>query len=141
MKCELCSPEKIADLETLVLQPSGYYLCPAHVVSMATRQAKAKPVGIIMDEAELKGLRAEGLISMRFYVYMALRIDGISGSMKSVQILGFCKKWAVTQEEFITAIAALSKKGIVSMRLNGLEAQAITYKERIESMEKAHGAS
>jgi hypothetical protein len=108
---------------------------------MAARQAKAKPIGIIMDEAELKGLRAEGLTSMRFYVYMALRIDGIAGSMKSVQILEFCKKWAVTQEEFITAIAALSKKGIVSMRLSGLEAQAITHEERLENMEKAHGAS
>jgi hypothetical protein len=141
MKCELCRPGEIVDLTTLVLQPSGYYLCPSHIASMAARQAKAKPVGIIMDEGELKGLRAEGLISMRFYVYMGLRIDGIAGSMKSVQILEFCQKWAVTQEEFITAIAALSKKGIVSMRLSGLEAQAMTHKERLENMEKAHGAN
>lgn len=141
MKCELCRPGETVDPSILVLQPSGYYLCPAHVASMAARQSKAKAIGIIMDEPELKGLRAEGLISMRFYIYMALRIDGISGSMKTVQILEFCKKWAVTQEEFITAIAALSKKGIVSMRLNGLEAQAITHKERVENMEKAHGAS
>jgi hypothetical protein len=141
MKCELCRPGEITDPATLVLQLSGYYLCPSHIESMAARQAKAKPVGIVMDEAELKGLRAEGLISMRFYVYMALRIDGISGAMKTVQILGFCQKWAVTQEEFITAIASLSKKGIVSMRLNGLEAQAITHKERLENLEKAHGTN
>jgi hypothetical protein len=140
MNCELCRPGNNVDPATLILQPSGYYLCPAHVASMAARQGQAKPVGIIMDEAELKGLRAEGLISMRFYVYMALRIDGIAGSMKSVQILEFCQKWAVTQEEFITEIAALSKKGIVSMRLSGLEAQAITHKERLKNMEKAHGA-
>jgi hypothetical protein len=131
MKCSLCKQEN-----NLVLQPSGYYLCPVHVKTLADKQ----PRRILLDEAELKGLRAEGLPSIRFYIYMALRIDGVSGSMRSVQISEFCKKWAVTQEEFITAIASLSKKGLVSMRLNGLEAQTITHKERLDLMEK-HGNS
>lgn len=140
IKCEVCPDRVHNDESTLALQPSGYYLCPLHVKSMADRQAKAvaPPVnGIVMDEVELKGLRAEGLTTTRFYVYMALRIDGVSGAMKTVQISDFCQKWAVGHEDFIAAIASLSKKGVVAMNLKGLDAQAITHKERIESMEKA----
>lgn len=139
-KCEICSEKENSNQKDLVLQPSGYYLCPTHEKAIADRQAKAKlHLAVLIDEQELKGLRAEGLTTMRFYVYMALRVDGIQGSMKAVQIPTFCQRWALSLEDFISAIASLSKKGIVVMDLKGLDAQAITHKERIESMEKGIG--
>jgi len=137
MKCELCSGAAKNSPESLVLQPSGYYLCPRHAESIKERQAKASKTGIWIDEMELKGQKSEGLISLRYYVYLALRIDGVSGSIKKVEPSIFCKKWAISREDFITAIASLSKKGVLVMNVKDIEAQALSHKERLENMEVA----
>jgi hypothetical protein len=145
IKCESCPPSKHHAPSSLIQQPSGYYLCPGcHVSIKAKLSAAKKPIAtplenaVIIDRDELIGLKQDGLASLRLYVYMALRIDGVTASMQDVDVEAFCKKWAIQREDFITAIAALSKKGIVKINIFQLKAYAVTHKERVQAMEVAY---
>lgn len=145
MKCESCPSSKHNDPLTLIQQPSGYYLCPACDKSIKEKLSGVKKAiaphpenAVIVDRNELIGLKTEGMISLRFYVYMALRIEGVTGSLKWVEVETFCKKWAIRSEDFIVATASLSKKGVVRMDVSRFKAQAVTHKERVQSMEVAY---
>lgn len=132
-KCEVCNKT-----DELVLQPSGYYLCQVHDKKIKDRKITSTENPVILNSSELKGLKAEGLISLRFYVYMALRIEGITSSLKPVEISQFCNKWAIRSEDFLAAVASLSRKGIVKMNVPNFMAQAVTHDERIKELERSY---
>jgi hypothetical protein len=137
MKCELCS--KTENLSQL----GSYFYCPDDYEIMRnkihpTKPKQKLPTSILIDKEELLGLKAEGMISLRFYIYMALRLEGVTASMKWLEVEDFCKRWAVRSEDFITSIASLSKKGVVKMDIPRFMAQATTRKERIKAMEDAY---
>jgi hypothetical protein len=92
---------------------------------------------VIVDREELFGLRAEGIVGMRGFVYFALRINGISSGLMDLDIAKFSEEWQISSLDCLSALASLSKKGIVMLDVKELSAQALTHKERIQSMEKA----
>jgi hypothetical protein len=146
IKCKACPPSRHNSPSSLIKQPSGYYLCPTCDESIKAKLSKSingtkevrQSKGILIDKEELVGLKQDGLASLRLYVYMALRIDGVTDSMQAVDIQDFCKAWAIQPEDFMSAIASLSKKGVVKINVPQFNAQAVTHKERIQAMEAAY---
>ncbi|MGL5061897.1 MAG: hypothetical protein ACRC62_18155 [Microcoleus sp.] len=118
----------------------GGWLCPEHLAALPqgqkTNQQAASQPHIVLDRNELMGLKAEGLIPLRGYIYCALRIDGLTRQIKPLKMFDFCQRWGLTETDVIAAIANLGKKGIVKIKVN-VEAQAITHDDRIKEMEIA----
>lgn len=142
--CESCKKE---GFDHQWMQLGKYWLCRPCKSRIDARlkevnqgselvQKESKPA-VIVDEAELKGLKADGLVSLRAYIYLALRIGGITEKLKNVEIDDFCQQWQVCREDFIGAIAGLSKKGIVCLNVQNLSAQAFTRDERLQSLESS----
>lgn len=133
MKCNVCESSS----RQLITHPfiPGAFTCHQHAPRIKpSRPSEAKPV--VVDRDELLGLKIEGLVSLRTYIYFALRIDGISTSLQSLNMPGFCDRWGVSEVDVISAIASLSKKGIVKTVFS-VKAQAMTHKERLDGMEKS----
>lgn len=95
---------------------------------------------IVLDRNTLMGLKLEGLISMRGYIYVALQIDGLTKQVKPLNMVGFCARWSVTESDAIAAIANLNRKGLVKMRVV-VAAQVITHDERLQELEKAYAGN
>lgn len=110
------------------------FLCADHLPKAAKAEA---PKAVIVDRAELMGLKAEGLVSLRTYVYLAMRIDGVSTDMKTLNLTQFAARWCIQREDCITAIAQLAKKGIVAMDVKQLMTAAYTHDERLQAMERS----
>ncbi len=132
-RCECCNKQAYG-----CVWQGSYWICLACKTKVDERLAsttKTKPV--VVDENELKGLRADGLLSLRTYIYLALRIDGVTETLKAVDIKKFCKRWQIQQEDFISAIASLSKKNVIQLNVSNISAQAFTRKERLQHLESA----
>lgn len=139
-KCECCKKQRSG----CEYQETGkYWLCFSCKGNIENR---LKPVekpkdyqgqGILLDEAELKGLRADGLLSLRTYVYLALRIEGLTLNPTSVDVFRFCNRWAVVKEDLISAAASLSKKGAIYLNIESLTAQVFTHEDRLKSLESS----
>lgn len=97
--------------------------------------------GLWVDEKELKGLRADGLLTARSYVYLALRIEGVTQSGTKVKIDQFCQRWQISKEDFISAAASLSKKGCIYLDMKEIATQLFTHDDRVEMMERAANGS
>ncbi len=134
-KCNLC--DRGDELQPHPYMPGGW-LCPEHLAALPQnqKQAKNQQPHIVLDRNELMGLKAEGLIPLRGYIYCALRIDGLTNQIKPLKMFEFCQRWGLTETDVIAAIANLGKKGIVKIRVK-VEAQAITHDDRIKAMEVA----
>ena len=134
MKCNVCGT-----IENLSSHPfvSGAYICPKHMPKIKAESPIAPTLStqIIFDEKELKGLKIEGLIPVRTYIYLALRIDGLTDQVKPLKMAKFCARWSVIEADVIMAIASLSKKGIVRISVT-VSAQAMSHEERISAMEE-----
>jgi len=133
MKCNVCSATGGLSPHPYV---QGAFLCFEH-----KPRPKPAPVAgaIVIDRDELLGLKIEGLVSLRSYVYFALRIDGVASELKSLDLAAFCDRWSVNEADVVGAIASLSKKGIVRSVFR-VDAQAVTHKERVAAMEESLGA-
>jgi hypothetical protein len=155
-KCNVCD-------QTQKLQPHpfmpGALLCAEHQPKRAVEEVQGElleidensvaviaeaipetpPIvkAVIVDREELFGLRAEGIVGIRGFVYFALRINGISSGLMDLDIAKFSEEWQISSLDCLSALASLSKKGIVVLDVKELSAQALTHKERIQNMEKA----
>lgn len=134
MKCNVCGTIEGLSSHPFVL---GAYVCPKHMpkTRLESPIAPTQFTQIILDEKELKGLKIEGLIPVRTYIYLALRIDGLTDQVKPLKMAKFCARWSVTEADVIIAIASLSKKGIVKISAT-VSAQAMSHEERISTMEE-----
>lgn len=144
-KCNLC--DRADGLTAHPFMPGGW-LCPEHAAKSRQKQSSRKQVAahltqgaVIVDRDELLGLKAEGLIPIRTYVYLALRIDNVTEQLKPLDIRKFSKRWCLAIEDVISALASLSKKGIVVVDVQKLMAQTLTHQERKAAMEKAYADS
>jgi hypothetical protein len=117
----------------------GAFLCNQH---QRLPVVEPKPVGrsITVDRDTLMGWKVEGLIPMRGYIYLALQIDGLTTQVRPLKMVEFCARWSVTEADVITAIANLSRKGLVKMRVK-VEAQAVSHDERLKEMERAYAGT
>jgi hypothetical protein len=131
MKCNVCG--SISDLSSHPYV-KGAFLCGEHQIGKTAPMSKVGAV--VVDREELIGLKTEGLVTFRSYIYFALRIDGITTSVQSLNLADFCDRWAVNESDAIAAIAALSKKGIVKSVFQ-VNAQVMSHKERIQAMEES----
>lgn len=136
MKCNVC--DRATDLSPHPYMP-GAHLCPTH---LNRQQVAVAPIDrhIVVDRNTLMGWKVEGLIPMRGYIYLALQIDGLTTQIKPLKMVEFCARWSVTEVDVITAIANLSRKGLVKMRVK-VEAQAVSHDERLKEMERAYAGA
>jgi hypothetical protein len=135
-ECNICSTN-----DNLSHHPfmTGAFLCDDHLPKTVKADApKAQATkAVIVDRDELMGLKAEGLVSIRTYVYLAMRIDGVSTDMRALNLVQFAFRWCIQREDCITAIAQLAKKGIVAMDVKQLMTAAYTHDERLQAMERS----
>lgn len=66
----------------------------------------------LIDRDELLQLKEKNLISIKLYVYLALKLS-YNTSSPSVDIPSFCEQWQLEEAEFATAIAQLHKKKVL----------------------------
>lgn len=141
-KCECCSKERFG----CEWQEIGkYWLCLACKERVQARRAgqlvekeiQRLDESVIVDEKELKGLRADGLMPLRTYIYFAMRIDGVTDNPKTVDLLAFCDRWAVTKEDLLSAVASLSKKGCIYVDISKLTTSVFTHEDRLSRLESA----
>lgn len=68
-----------------------------------------------IDEAELKRLVRLGVVTKNYqYVYLAIQIDYRTDEL-NIPTEIFCDKWSLTKAQFLSAIAALGKKGLLGI--------------------------
>lgn len=139
-KCNLCNKDK----EGCEWQEIGkYWLCLPCKNRVRMRQAedrakKYEKAALVIDREELLGLKADGLLPVRTYIYLALRLDYPNGAPRNgIDVYEFCTSWAVNQGDLLAAIGRLSKKGIVVLRGEKLVIETRTRAERIAAMEAA----
>ena len=118
-----------------------YYLCFECDQKLSRRQQSQKKEieksqGLVIDRVELVGLKTEGLLSMRSYVYLALRLDGIEKQLHKINTRSFCQKWGVSKTDYLIAIASLNKKGVIDMKLPDISARAYSHQEKMEILER-----
>lgn len=136
VKCNVCDrADNLAPHPFVV----GAMICPDHAPKSTVSKAKRKSSEIVLDYDELVGLKAEGLIPVRTYIYLAMRIEGMTEAIQSLDVLKLCKKYGVSETDLIAAIASLSKKGIVKAQFE-ISAKAITHADRVAEMEAAFNA-
>jgi hypothetical protein len=134
MKCNVCD-----QVEGLTPHPHmpGAMLCDRHMPKLTPPPATHRANAVVVDRDELFGLKAEGLVSLRTYVYLALRIEGVGSNLKCLDLTAFAFRWNLQREDCIAAIAQLAKKGIVSMDVKQLMTAAYTHVERVQAMERS----
>lgn len=139
-KCDCCKKE----VEECEWQEIGkYWLCLPCKNRIRMKQAevraeKYKKAALVIDREELLGLKADGLLPVKTYIYLALRLDYPDGIPRSgIDVFEFCTSWAVNQGDLLAAIGRLSKKGIVVLRSEKLSIKTRTRAERIAAMEAA----
>lgn len=139
-KCNVC--DRADNLTPHPFMPDGF-LCPDHSVKPKPLSIVAPPAplaGVVMiDFNELIGLRAEKLLSLRTYIYLAMRVDGYSGEMQLLKMGEFCSRWGVRETDVIQVIANLSGRGIVKSSFT-VKTRAITHADRIQEMEAAYAS-
>jgi hypothetical protein len=139
-KCNLC--DRADNLTPHPFMRDGF-LCPDHPVKPKQLSIVIPPAPItgmvIIDFNELIGLRAEKLLSLRTYIYLALRVDGYRGEMQLLKMNKFCTRWGVRETDVIQVIANLSGRGIVKSTFT-VKTSAITHADRIEEMEAAYAS-
>jgi hypothetical protein len=131
--CAKHQPKRVAEEVQGELLAMGGVVAIAEIVPESPLAINA----VIVDREELFGLRADGIVGMRGFVYFALRINGIASGLMDLDIVKFSEEWQISQFDCIAALASLSKKGTVMLDVRELSAQALTHKERIQNMEKA----
>lgn len=94
---------------------------------------------IIVDEKELKGLRADGLTPTRLYIYFALRIEGVDSNPTSINLREFCDRWGVIKDDVVIALASLSKKGVAYNEMERLTSRIYTHEERMNILKSSLG--
>ena len=133
------------------IQKENYYLCDScnakvekRIASQrrkkkptATKPSRAKAKKYVVDEKELFGLKAMGLVPARTYVYLALRIDGYQKAMQSIDPQKFCEKWGLSRNDFLIAIAGLNKKGVVDIEVANIDVKAYSHEEKQEHAKRA----
>lgn len=130
-KCELCSCSK----KTCIQQPSGYWLCPSCQEKVAKRQQDGVSV-ITLDRNELWELKVDGILPVRSYVLLALRLDYPDG-LNKIDVGEFCGRWRIQGYEFLAAMASLGKKGLIDLKTQEVEIQTFTRAQRMQLLEKA----
>ena len=102
---------------------------------ISTTQQQLDSSAYIIDREELIGLRTEGLLSIRIYVYFALRIDAFENEMQTINTQNFCTRWKIAETDYLIAIASLKKKGCLDLQFSDVSARAYSYQEKIHLME------
>lgn len=96
---------------------------------------------LILDRDELMALKAEKLLPLKTYVYLAFLIDKANVKAKVVQTQAFCAKWGISKQDFLIAIAQLEKKGLIQAGINSFMNEVKTPQEKrqdvINSMKEA----
>lgn len=142
-KCDLCG-----QLKEGVLQPSGTFLCPPCEKKVLARiEAAKKPSTtetIALDRMELWKLKADGLLSVKGYVYLALRLDYPEQAQDvedeiyaEVDIEDFCSRWRLSQHDLLTALGALGRKGRVFVSTQRIGVKTLTRDQAMALLEKA----
>lgn len=128
-----------------VHQPlSKKWLCLAcHEKAIAQRMIRyvdeeRKALGdvLFIDEAELKGLKADGTMTLRLYVQLALKMEGVGSDPSKVNVFKFCKRWSITKEDLLSAVCSLSKRGIMYVNIEEFTAQVFSRTDRLEMLKK-----
>lgn len=142
-KCDLCGQYKEG-----ILKPSGTFLCPPCEEKVAARiEASKKPSTtetIVLDRMELWKLKADGLLSVKGYVYLALRLDYPEQAQDiedeiyaEVDIEEFCGRWRLSQSDLLTALGALGRKGRVFVSTQKIGVKTLTRDQAMALLEKA----
>jgi hypothetical protein len=144
-KCECCSKQRLG---CEWQEASKYWLCSdcrSKIKERLERSTAAKhseavqscQEGVyVIDRSELKALRMDGLLSIKAYVYFALRLEYPPDSAQEIDAEQFCKHWSIPYHEFLSAIAALHRNGITHVATKHLNVETRTRKQRIASLEK-----
>lgn len=144
--CGLC--HKPTDPEQSTWMEAGkYYLCTACYGKIKFRQAEAIAkkeeklnynVAFDIDRPELIFLRSQKILSMRGYIFLALRADySTEQNQHQLDIKTFCDRWYISQYDLISVLSILGKKGFIRLKGGKLELQVLDKKHILSGLEES----
>lgn len=144
-KCGLCNKD-IDPQQSLWMDAGKYYLCLEcdHKIKLRQAEANAKrqeklnfDASVELDRSEIIFLRHNKILSVRGYIFLALRVDfSIEQTNHSMDIKDFCDRWHISQYDLISALSIFGKKGFIYLRSGKLELQILDKKHILGNLEK-----
>jgi len=75
----------------------------------------------VLDSDKLKQLKKQKVLMTNQYIYFALYLSYDESEFVNIDIAQFCERWDVAETDFLSVIAALEKKSVLSTNATQLE--------------------